>query len=194
MQSLNTPQSEYFSEIKESDSKALRNGFSINIDPLDATFRDSSRAPLHSWYPYLEGYSPKFVKSVLQEYLPNAKRIIEPFAGSGTTPITLGQLGIECSYSEANPVMAFIVQVKLNVLTMDFFRRKQLANRIESLCVHLNTRVKQAEIDIRLKESYESTFGSSIFFEETTYETVLRLRTLIDDIIKEDDDLAIVSL
>ena len=55
----------------------------MDIEPLDATFRDSNRAPLHSWFPYLEGYSPKFVDRVRIEYLPNAKRIIEPFAGSG---------------------------------------------------------------------------------------------------------------
>ncbi len=106
-----------------------RNGYDIDLDPLDATFRDSSRAPLHSWFPYLEGYSPRFVEGVRYQYLRDAKRILEPFAGSGTTPIVLGQAGVECAYSEANPAMAFIVQTKLSVLMLTAIQRQSLASK-----------------------------------------------------------------
>ena len=67
---------------------SIRNGFDLDLDPLDATFRDSSAAPLHSWFPYLEGYSPRFVERIRHEYLGEAKRIIEPFGGTGTTANT----------------------------------------------------------------------------------------------------------
>ncbi len=78
------------------------------------------------------GYSPRFVERVLQEYLPKAKRILEPFAGSGTTPIVLGQDCVECAYSEANPAMAFIVQTKLEILAMR--QRKQAKAGGQGFC------------------------------------------------------------
>jgi hypothetical protein len=164
----------------------LRNGHSIDISPLDATFRDSSRAPLHSWFPYLEGYSPRFVQSVMQEYLPKAKRILEPFAGSGTTPIVLGQIGVECAYSEANPSMAFIIQTKLEILAMNASRRHLLSSKISNLAKQLKSRTCKAKADAGLRASYVSTFGNSVFFDDTVLENVLKLRTLADEILEED--------
>ena len=111
----------------------LREGVSIDISPLDSTFRDSGRAPLHSWFPYLEGYSPRFVEGVQREFLPGAKRIIDPFAGSGTTPIVLGQSGIECAYAEANPAMAFIIETKLQILSLSSLKKKRLIKNISDL-------------------------------------------------------------
>jgi len=102
----------------------------LDVAPLDATFRDSNRAPLHSWFPYLEGYSPRFVERVQQTYLPTATRIIEPFGGSGTTPIVLGLHGIDCAFAEANPVMAFVASTKLSVLETKVAKRKKLAKQL----------------------------------------------------------------
>lgn len=167
----------------------IRNGYAIDISPIDATFRDSARAPLHSWFPYLEGYSPRFVESVKQEYLPKAKRILEPFAGSGTTPIILGQAGVECAYSEANPAMAFIIQTKLEILSLTSAKRKQLAGKIFILSKHLSGRVRLAKSDSRLRDTYIATFGDSVFFDASALENILRLRTINDDVNDEDKAL-----
>lgn len=176
----------YLNEESDLSGAGLRNGSAIDIAPFDVTFRDSNRAPLHSWFPYLEGYSPRFVQCVMQEYLPKAKRILEPFAGSGTTPIVLGQLGIECAYSEANPVMAFIIQTKLEILSMDLTKRCHLSNRISALNKQLANRVRQARIDTVLHKTYISTFGTSTYFDSNVLETILKLRTVIDNILEED--------
>jgi DNA modification methylase len=164
----------------------MRHGGSIDIEPFDATFRDSSRAPLHSWFPYLEGYSPRFVEGVRLEFLPRARRILEPFAGSGTTPIVLGQSGIECAYSEANPAMAFVIQTKLEVLSLSLEDRTKLAQKISNLNKHLVFRVHQAAPDIVLQASYTSTFGESVFFDEIALQNILRLRTVNDEVNNED--------
>ncbi|MFC4235916.1 hypothetical protein ACFOY8_11785 [Thalassospira xianhensis] len=162
-----------------------RDGKEINIAPLDATFRDNSRAALHSWFPYLEGYSPRFVEGVVKEYFPAARRILEPFAGSGTTPIVLGQKGIECAYSEVNPAMAFVIETKLEILRMNATGRRQLAKNISDLTFGLNSLVHSVKPDAGLRESYEVTFGGSVFFEATQFENILRLRTIIDE-LEED--------
>lgn len=164
----------------------VRDGIEIDLEPLDATFRDSSKAPLHSWFPYLEGYSPRFVERVRHEYLRDAKRIIEPFAGSGTTPIVLGQSGIECAFSEANPAMVFIAETKLAVLRLDEPKRKALARSLTSLAGKLPQRVAAAMPDEGLRRSYATTFGASVFFDEPALDAVLRLRSVNECLSAED--------
>lgn len=159
-----------------------RVGPDIDIEPIDATFRDSARAPLHSWFPYLEGYSPRFVSSVRAEYLPKAGRIIDPFAGSGTTPIALAQLGVASAYAEANPAMAFVIQTKLSALRLKPVERKILSEGMRKLSRHLNSRLKDCNPDEQLKTAYAKSFGSSIFYDAESLETVLRLRSLNDQV------------
>jgi len=163
-----------------------RDGFDLDLAPLDATFRDSSEAPLHSWFPYLEGYSPRFVERVRHEYLRDAKRIVEPFAGSGTTPIVLGQAGIECAFSEANPAMAFIAETKLAVLRLDAQARATLARSLTSLAGKLPQRVATASPDEGLRLAYATTFGASVFFDEPALDAVLRLRVVNDELSAKD--------
>jgi hypothetical protein len=85
------------------------------FSPRDATFQQNKAEPLHNWYPYLEGFGPDFVQSVFANYLPSAKRIIDPFVGSGTTPLVLSAIGVECGYCEANPVMREVTRIKTAV-------------------------------------------------------------------------------
>lgn len=168
------------------NSDGLRSGADIFLDRLDATFRDSTKAPLHSWFPYLEGYSPRFVNRVQQEFLPDAKRIIEPFAGSGTTPIVLGQSGIECSFSEVNPAMAFIARTKLSVLKLDSLKRECLAQDLVLLSVRLPRLVADASSAVDLRINYFASFGKSVFFDEQAFDAVLRLRHVNDEINERD--------
>ena len=167
------------SECRESDALALR--------PLDATFQDSGRAPLHSWFPYLEGYSPRFVQKVCAEYLPAAQRIIEPFAGTGTTPIVLGQSGVSCAFSEANPAMSFIAETKLHVLRVTSSERRALAQRLNTLAKDLPRQSSDATPDAALRAAYAQTFGKSIFFEPESFEAILRIRAVNDELRTEDE-------
>lgn len=171
-------------------SLPVRDGGDLSLEPLDATFRDSGKAPLHSWFPYLEGYSPNFVERVRREYLQGAARIIEPFAGSGTTPIVMGQAGIECAFSEANPAMAFISETKLAVLKLSERARKRLAESLASLANELPDRVGSTEGDASLHAAYRATFGTSVFFDDSSMEAVLRLRALNDELLTRDPLLA----
>ncbi|MFN3348891.1 DNA methyltransferase [Pseudorhodoplanes sp.] len=163
-----------------------RDSFDLDLAPLDATFRDSSEAPLHSWFPYIEGYSPRFVERVRQKYLQTAKRIIEPFAGTGTTPIVLGQTGIACAFSEANPAMAFIAQTKLAVLRLEHLQRYSLVRELGVVARGLKRRVAGSSPDEALRAAYARTFGTSVFFDDDSLDAVLRLRTLNDEIKQKD--------
>lgn len=174
-------------DLTAGQPRGSRHGNEIAIEPVDATFRDSARAPLHSWFPYLEGYSPRFVEAVRNEYMPDARRIIEPFAGSGTTPIVLAQAGIECAYSEANPAMAFVIATKLAALSLLPAERTVLAAAMCKLSGELHDRAAACPPDERLVAAYTASFGPSVFFEADAMLAFLRLRSLNDEVAAQNN-------
>lgn len=185
-------------ELGQIESRT-RHASELRIRPRDATFRDSSSAPFHSWFQYLEGYSPRFVRHIRGAYLPDAHCILEPFAGSGTTPIVLGQDGVQCGFAEANPAMTLLCNVKTRVLAPEANRNK-IASRLQGLANTLPCKLTEAEESADLSAAYAETFGSSKFFTEKSLSEVLRLRTISDNIAVSEDkivadcfDVAVIS-
>ena len=76
-------------------------------------FNKNKTTFIHRWYPFVEGYSKEFITSILDEldYTPNCA--LEPFMGSGTTPLELQLKGIKCISFEVNPFMFLLSRVKL---------------------------------------------------------------------------------
>jgi DNA modification methylase len=76
-------------------------------------FDKNKAAFIHQWYPFVEGYSKDFINSILSEldYLP--KLALDPFAGSGTTPLELQSRNISCISYEVSPFMHLLATVKL---------------------------------------------------------------------------------
>lgn len=76
-------------------------------------FNKNKSVPIHQWYPFVEGYSKEFIQSILDElpYLPVC--VLEPFAGSGTTPVELQDQNIKCISFEVSPFMHLLSTVKM---------------------------------------------------------------------------------
>ena len=77
---------------------------------------DNASLSRHRWYPIKEGFSPSLVADSYQEWGADTKRkvwAIEPFSGSGTTPVECTRLGIGCLAFEVNPFLAFVGRIKL---------------------------------------------------------------------------------
>lgn len=75
---------------------------------------DRNRAAfIHQWYPFVEGYSREFITGILGELNYTPTRCLEPFAGSGTTPLELQNEGINCTSFEVSPFMHLLASVKL---------------------------------------------------------------------------------
>ena len=68
---------------------------------------------VHRWYPFVEGYSKEFIEDILQElpFIPQCA--LEPFCGSGTTPVELQNHNIKCYSFEVSPFMHLLAKVKL---------------------------------------------------------------------------------
>ncbi len=156
------------------------------IDPIQATFRGGQEEPLHRWYPYLEGYSPRFVEQVLNEFAPTASRVLDPFAGTGTTPLTAARLGREAFFCEINPLLQFLVEVKTTAFNLAAKDRERLVGRLLELADDLESEVPSAREAADLHDAYQRTFGSSRFFDEPVYRQILQARSWTDSLACED--------
>lgn len=151
------------------------------FDPVTVTFKGGAKEPFIRWYPYLEGYSPQFVQAIFEKYAPDAHRILDPFAGTGTTAFTAAQLNKQAFFCEINPVLQFISLTKITVRQLDERVRSKLANDLVK-CTHELGFLSNYKPDYYLELAYRRVFGVSKFFDDVTYQDVLRLRSWIDDI------------
>lgn len=76
-------------------------------------FNKNKKEPIHRWYPFVEGYSKEFIKSIIEEVNKENLVCLEPFSGSGTTALELQYNNIPCYSFEINPLMYIVSKVKL---------------------------------------------------------------------------------
>jgi len=149
------------------------------FDPLSVTFKGGAKEPFVRWYPYLEGYSPQFVKTILEKYSPNAQVILDPFAGTATTAFTVSQLNKKAYFCEINPVLQFISLTKIRVRKLKIHQREIIAKELIKSIDMIND-LNEFEEDYLLNKTFTNTFGSSNFFDKYVFNQILKMRTLID--------------
>ncbi|MBE0479865.1 MAG: hypothetical protein IBX68_02685 [Dehalococcoidia bacterium] len=150
------------------------------FDPVSVTFKGGSKEPFIRWYPYLEGYSPDYVKAILEKYAPDARCVLDPFSGNGTTALTAAGLGVPSYFCEVNPVLQFASQTKICVRRMVRDIRVGLSAALRQAAQGLGM-IANFPPDLRLNGAYSDCFGDSVFFDQATYDQVLRARSWIDE-------------
>jgi DNA modification methylase len=168
----------------------LEDTIGLPFDPLQATFRGGKAEPLHEWYPYLQAYSPDFVAQILFDFAPAAQHILDPFAGMGTTPLTICGLDRRASYCEVNPLLQFLIAAKTLASSAHEKMRGRIAESIEQLSEQLSGLVPKATRDAALATTYSRAFGSSRFFDDAVFDQILSLRTVLDGLACEQADVA----
>lgn len=161
------------------------------IEAKHTTHTGGKGEHLHDWYSYLEGFSSSFVKGILEAYSPNAKIVLEPFAGVGTTPLNCSFLGITSYYCEVNPVLRKVINTKEKISKLNGKKKEIFISKLLYLSDNISFEVEKCASSVELKERYFSCFGKSIFFSEEAFEKVLKFRSYIDKI---DNDLVASSL
>jgi len=161
--------------------RLLKNRVTIGINPTDTTFTKSKSIPFQRWYPYIEGYSPEYVSSLIKKYLDDDIKVIyDPFIGTGTTIFASDEFKIKTVYSEINPVLQFLIDTKLIVLKSSADIRNSLSLKLIEIARNLKSIFKENSSNLQLKESYSILFGKSKYFDEVTLKNILALRTFID--------------
>lgn len=83
------------------------------------TFADNLKLPIHRWYRYTAGYSGQWAEDVIrQDYerkgKPKGYKVLDPFAGSGTTMLAADQIGVASLGFESHPLVNRIDAAKLS--------------------------------------------------------------------------------
>lgn len=162
------------------------------FDPLSATFRGGKQEPFHTWYPYLEGYSPDFVETVLHEYMSDADSILDPFGGTVTTGFTAAEKGLGAYFCEVNPVLQSVADTKTKVRTLPDEEREEIANDLRKLSTSFGERIAEANEDDSLLTAYDLAFEGSEFFDEETLQEVVSAKTVVLQL--ENDNRLLSSL
>lgn len=197
----------FYSDIVKAADKAqitvsayVRKSLSRSISPdnnkvesydaaIQSTFSGGKGSPLHDWFPYLEGYSPDFVKAVITQYAPQAKRVFDPFCGSGTTALTAAAMGLQSIYCEVNPVCRDVIDAKSLAIRLESKERDRISKRLENLSELLSTEIEFYREDKTLFQSFEDSFSSKPFFDASTFSSVLKLRSMADDLLVSDNSV-----
>jgi DNA modification methylase len=123
------------------------------------TFKDSLRAPIHSWFTYPAGFSYKAVGYSLQEHAVGAGQCVyDPFMGTGTTNLAAKKLGLHSFGVEAHPFVFWVAKTKLNW--------KVNKNLIITSCRHV--------IEAAQRKSHQSCSSAEVVVEHEFPELVLK--------------------
>ncbi len=77
------------------------------------TFIPNKREPIHNWYLFKEGFSKQLVDILLDKFdLNKNSLVLEPFCGTGTTPLACKQRGISSIGFDVSPFFVFVSKVK----------------------------------------------------------------------------------
>ena len=107
------------------------------VESKDVTFVNSKDIPFQRWYPYIEGYSIDFVKSLIENYEIFDVLIYEPFAGTGTTIFAADEYNLRTLYSEVNPLLQYLIQTKIKVLQSSEQVREKLSSILFNVSLNI---------------------------------------------------------
>lgn len=105
-------------KLFESEREKLLHRFSGTLETAHhlnrqtVSFQASKAEPVYRWFKYKEGFSSSLVKFFLGRYSPTPGRLLDPFAGSGTSLFAGNELGWDSHGIELLPVGAFAVRAR----------------------------------------------------------------------------------
>ncbi|MET9830550.1 restriction endonuclease [Streptomyces sp. NPDC006385] len=144
---------------------------------LGVTFRDNRNQAVHSWYPYVEGFSADYVRQKLARR-GGITNVYDPFGGSGTVQVVASHAGIASAYSEINPFMSFVAETKVNAAR----RAKQHQAEFQASAKEFLKRLHSDHFERNAKlvdlSPYHEAFPKRDFFEEDHLRTLLAIKDL----------------
>jgi len=101
-----------------------------NLSRKVVSFQANKEEPVYRWFKYKEGFSSNLVKYFLTEYSPRPGRVLDPFAGVGTTLFAGRELGWQSYGIEVLPVGTFVIKTRQALSEVDVQALKSAATDI----------------------------------------------------------------
>lgn len=135
-------------DIKLNERQRLFNHFedkletAYHLNRKIVSFQANKTEPFYRWFKYKEGFSSSLVKYFLTEFSSKTGKLLDPFAGAGTTLFAGQELGWESTGIELLPVGAFAIKTReainhANIVLLDT-TIKTIWEKIEGLKVYEN--------------------------------------------------------
>ncbi|WP_273000492.1 DNA methyltransferase, partial [Hydrogenibacillus schlegelii] len=71
------------------------------------------KQPVHRWFFFPHSFSPELVDEILAAFpLPTGGRILDPFAGAGTTVLRAKERGYSAAGVDLSPLSVFVARAK----------------------------------------------------------------------------------
>ncbi len=141
------------------------------------TFSPNHSERVHRWYPYLEGFSSTFVQSLLNEFASPSSRVLDPFAGSGTTILVAASCGLVPFYYEINPFMRLIIDSKVNGLRLAAKQEGSLVTYFRELEQYAQTHLPSKD---EAEQEQSSAFGDRRFFVGSRLAEVVAIKRAVN--------------
>lgn len=106
------------------------------------SFQTNKSTPFYRWFKYREGFSTDLVGYFLDRYKPKHRRpprVLDPFAGAGTTLTTSRKRGWEATGIELLPVGAAAIRARLASDTVDVKAFRQALERLRNFPLDKST-------------------------------------------------------
>lgn len=102
------------------------------------SFQANKIEPIYRWFKYKEGFSSSLVKYFLSEYCKKPGKVLDPFAGVGTTLFASQELGWEPYGIELLPVGIFVMEARETLNNLDIIELKKHINSLWSELASIN--------------------------------------------------------
>jgi len=105
-------------EIFPSERQKLYERFSSKLEIANhlsrkvVSFQANKTEPVYRWFKYKEGFSSSLVKYFLEEYSNKPGKLLDPFAGAGTSLFAAQELGWKAYGIELLPVGVFVMKAR----------------------------------------------------------------------------------
>lgn len=102
----------------------------LNLNRKVVSFQANKEEPLYRWFKYKEGFSSTLVKYFLSEYASKPGKLLDPFAGAGTTLFAGQELGWQAEGIELLPVGSFVMETRNAINEIDIEKLKQVVKNL----------------------------------------------------------------
>jgi hypothetical protein len=106
------------------------------------SFQTNKKIPLYRWFKYKEAFSSEFVHYILDRFKTTTKtplRVLDPFAGVGTTLTTASKLGCEATGIELLPVGVASIRARFLAHEVKFRSFQYHFNRLRGFALDLSS-------------------------------------------------------